>query len=698
MPRASADPPLARLPARRHRLERLHARARARVEPRRARRRRRLPGAAARAVRPRLGARRRARAAGRAAAGVRARPLRGARGAAAPGLHAGGAGRATSRRTRPRCGRCCRPTSSSRTTSLLGGAGRARRRARRYAVKAHGSELEYSMRGNAELERWGRESLVGAHAVFVGSAHIRRVLEDVVGHVDRVHEVPPGVDVDRVRARSRATRRSPALLEEARRDPPNPGNRERAAAGRGQRRAVRGVLRRRRADRPLLRQADREQGRPGAVRGAARTRRARRHRRLRRLPRRRSRRRRRRGRSSPARSSTATSCTCCRSCDVAVVPSIFPEAFGMVAAEAAAAGVPPVVADHSGLAEVAAGLEREYPPGLAHVVRLRDRRRRRAARSASPSCSRSRRRSAATLGARRPPRRRAQLELGRASPSGLLSLHRLPAVGDEQKVGYEELLAQSRASLRGGPGLHPRRRGGVRAARPGDARPRQPLRGGAGGVEGHRRRAASRRRADRLGGRGADRPLRHVRGRDGADRRAARAAARAHGRARDRALRRRHASVEPLAGAADHRHAALPAERRAAPLRRLAQQHVRAPRARRGQRRRPRHPRHQRAAELPAGDARAVRELAVRRGRLHAPPLGAHADLHAHVPALRDPGQRSTAGTSGSATSASSTRPARSPSTRRSGGASGRTSSSRPSSSASATGSPTSARRGRSWR
>src|SRR5262249_43337483 len=42
-------------------------------------------------------------------------------------------------------------------------------------------------------------------------------------------------------------------------------------------------------------------------------------------------------------------------CDVAVVPSIFPEAFGMVAAEAASAGVLPVVSDHSGLAEVAAG-------------------------------------------------------------------------------------------------------------------------------------------------------------------------------------------------------------------------------------------------------------------------------------------------------------------------------------------------------
>jgi glycosyltransferase involved in cell wall biosynthesis len=54
--------------------------------------------------------------------------------------------------------------------------------------------------------------------------------------------------------------------------------------------------------------------------------------------------------------------------DVAVVPSIFPEAFGMVAAEAAAAGCPPLVARHSGLAEIAAGLEASYPPALRHLA------------------------------------------------------------------------------------------------------------------------------------------------------------------------------------------------------------------------------------------------------------------------------------------------------------------------------------------
>ena len=68
-----------------------------------------------------------------------------------------------------------------------------------FAVKAHGSELEYSMRGNDDLAAWGRECAGRAEAVFVGSAHIRDVLEDVVGHVERVHEVPPGVDVEEFR-------------------------------------------------------------------------------------------------------------------------------------------------------------------------------------------------------------------------------------------------------------------------------------------------------------------------------------------------------------------------------------------------------------------------------------------------------------------------------------------------------------------
>jgi glycosyltransferase involved in cell wall biosynthesis len=49
-------------------------------------------------------------------------------------------------------------------------------------------------------------------------------------------------------------------------------------------------------------------------------------------------------------------------CEAQVVPSTFPEAFGMVAAEAAACGVLPVSAAHSGLAEVTATLAAAVPP------------------------------------------------------------------------------------------------------------------------------------------------------------------------------------------------------------------------------------------------------------------------------------------------------------------------------------------------
>jgi len=64
--------------------------------------------------------------------------------------------------------------------------------------------------------------------------------------------------------------------------------------------------------------------------------------------------------------------------DVLVVPSILQEAFGMVTAEGAATGALPMVARHSGLAEVAAILEEEvrrpgmfsFEPGEGAVGRL----------------------------------------------------------------------------------------------------------------------------------------------------------------------------------------------------------------------------------------------------------------------------------------------------------------------------------------
>jgi len=230
----------------------------------------------------------------------------------------------------------------------------------RFAVKAHGSELEYSMRGNAELSAWGQETLATAEAVFVGSAHIRAVLEDVVGHVDRVHEVPPGVDVEEFRPRPRPEALA-ALLEEARRDPPNPGNAEERRPDEGNAERLAAFLG---GDEPtvvyfgkllrnkgvhLLLEALRALDARAVIVGFGDYR-----------------------QELEAAAPPRTLFTgplehrhlvhLLPLADVTVVPSIFPEAFGMVAAEAAAAASPPLVARHSGLAEVAAGLEAEYPP------------------------------------------------------------------------------------------------------------------------------------------------------------------------------------------------------------------------------------------------------------------------------------------------------------------------------------------------
>jgi glycosyltransferase involved in cell wall biosynthesis len=235
-----------------------------------------------------------------------------------------------------------------------------------YVVKAHGSELEYSMRGRPELESWGGDVLEAARAVFVGSAHIRRVLEEVCGHVTCVHEVPPGVDVDEWRPLPRGEALA-QLVEEARRDPANPGNANERLPDEGNASRLEaflaagvptvvcfGKLIPQKGVQVLLeamhgldarlvvvgfgtQRAELERLAPSETLFTGPLE----HRHLTRL---------------------------LALADACVVPSIFPEAFGMVAAEAAAAGCPPLVARHSGLAEVAKGLEEEYPPELRHLT------------------------------------------------------------------------------------------------------------------------------------------------------------------------------------------------------------------------------------------------------------------------------------------------------------------------------------------
>ena len=235
-----------------------------------------------------------------------------------------------------------------------------------YVVKAHGSELEYSMRGNEELSAWGHEVLEGARATVVGSEHIRTVVREVCGVVDRVHEIPPGVDVELWRPAPKE-RALDELIAQSQLDPPNPGdaNERLPDDGNAERLATFLV-----GDRPTVVYFGKLIENKGvqvlldAVRGLdvrvvivgfgdyraeleamapPRTlfTGALEHRHLVHL--------------LPL-------------ADAVVVPSIFPEAFGMVAAEAAAAGCPPIVARHSGLAEIAQGLEEGYPAGLGRLA------------------------------------------------------------------------------------------------------------------------------------------------------------------------------------------------------------------------------------------------------------------------------------------------------------------------------------------
>jgi glycosyltransferase involved in cell wall biosynthesis len=235
-----------------------------------------------------------------------------------------------------------------------------------FVVKAHGSELEYAMRANDELIAWAQQTLPFAEAVYVGSAHVRHVLEEVVGHVDRVHEVPPGVDVDEFRPRPRDEALA-GLIAAAKADPANPGNENERYPDTGN--AARfaeffdddgptvvyfGKLIHNKGVHVLL-EALRSVDARAVIVGFGDYRDE-----LERM--------------APA----GTLFTgplehrhlvhLLALADVTVVPSIFPEAFGMVAVEAAAAGSPPLVARHSGLAEVAAGLEHEYPAESRHLV------------------------------------------------------------------------------------------------------------------------------------------------------------------------------------------------------------------------------------------------------------------------------------------------------------------------------------------
>lgn len=240
-----------------------------------------------------------------------------------------------------------------------------------YVVKAHGSELEFAMRDRPDLCDWARETLDAALAVIVGSEHIADVVRELVGISDsKIRTIPPGVDIEQMRPldRGEALRR---LLAECGNDSPNPpeqfnerlpdpGNERRlseffAQLGPKERPVVYvGKLSREKGV-DLLLNSGRELDLPLVIVGFGPQRSE-----LEKLAGPRA------IFTGPLQHRHLQNLWPLMYCSV--VPSRFPEAFGMVAAEAASCGCPPLVANHSGLAEIALGIRANYPKRLRDLV------------------------------------------------------------------------------------------------------------------------------------------------------------------------------------------------------------------------------------------------------------------------------------------------------------------------------------------
>jgi glycosyltransferase involved in cell wall biosynthesis len=255
-----------------------------------------------------------------------------------------------------------------------------------YAVKVHGSALEYTVKPNPErFLGLAREGLAGARAVLVGSRHTAESLWETLddGHLrERTRLGPPGVDVHRFRPREReqaaaAVVRLAARLrtdtgevqEEStfarddlvaaaaleRLDPAH----DRPVAFVGKLIANKGVdlllaawplvCAREPAARLVVVGFGSERERLVAAAAALGERVL-----------------------FTGRLDHEELSELLPACEALVVPSTFPEAFGMVAAEGAACGAFPVSAAHSGLAEVSATLACHIPaqaaPWLSFVV------------------------------------------------------------------------------------------------------------------------------------------------------------------------------------------------------------------------------------------------------------------------------------------------------------------------------------------
>lgn len=254
-----------------------------------------------------------------------------------------------------------------------------------YAVKVHGSALEYTVKRDPErFVGLAREGLAGARTVLVGSRHTAESLFSALGDPELAQRTtlgPPGVDVERFapRAPEEAARALGELIERLRSGSVVAAEKEDAFArdelavadalervlddlpigGEGELVAFVGKLIAAKgvdlllAAWPLVRArcpharllvigfgSERERFEQAAARAGEEV-------------------------IFTGRLDHDELADVLSLCDALVVPSTFPEAFGMVAAEAAACGVLPISARHSGLAEVSDAIACEVPPEAA---------------------------------------------------------------------------------------------------------------------------------------------------------------------------------------------------------------------------------------------------------------------------------------------------------------------------------------------
>jgi len=254
-----------------------------------------------------------------------------------------------------------------------------------FAAKVHGSALEYTVKRDPRFVPYAEEGLGAARGVLVGSGHTARSLWEALPEVPRLEEKtrlgPPGVDVGRFRPSGSRTARvvfvgkfivskgvdllvaawpliraahPDACLELAGYGEFEGGLRRLLGAlERGDLEQAREVARLGRGleggeeePLPILSAflADPPPGYAEAARAAAGS------------------------VELPGRLEHDEVAELLPGAEVLVMPSTFPEAFGMVAAEAAACGALPVAAAHSGMLEVSRQLAAELPDEVAGLV------------------------------------------------------------------------------------------------------------------------------------------------------------------------------------------------------------------------------------------------------------------------------------------------------------------------------------------